>query len=201
MAKGRVDLVDLMSFSSDEEDNAATTSGESWLAVLSSEFNTGAKSQSGTESIRSLAPNFFDGRQSNSGRNSSTNNDHAMQSGKTETRSALLNLAGGGKTNHLNPFKWTVFSSENEAERHSLFNQESRLRASRSCDDLSPPRSPGKKPSNIPQFPHGGFSSYHSLFKPPAELTDFQSPAACNGRQTVQKAESQQSYTSSLYVT
>ena len=199
MAKGRVDLDDLIAFSSDEEDNAAITSGESWLAVLSSEFNAGAGSRFGTESARSSSPSFFDGRQSSSDRNSSRNSNHEVQNAKTKTRSAHLNLASGG--NHLNPFKWTDFSSDNEAERDSLFNQESRLRASRSCDDLSPPRSREKKPSNIPQFPHGGFSSYHSLFKPPSELMNFQSPAACNGRQTVQKAQSQQSYTSSPCVT
>ena len=191
MAKGRVDLDDLMSFSSDEEDNRAITSGESWLAVLSSEFNAGARIRSGTESTRSLSPIFFDGRQSSGGRNSNRNSNHDMQSAKTETRSAHLDLASGGK--HLNPFR-IDFSSDSEAGRNSLFNQDSRLRASRSCDELSPPRSPVKKPANIPQFPHGGFSSYHTLFKPPSDLVDFQSPTASNGREAVQRVQSPVSF-------
>lgn len=198
MEKKRVDLDDLMSFSSDEEDNAAIKSEISWLTVLSSEFSAAARSRSGTESTRSLSPNFcvLDGPQSSSGLSSSKNSSHEMQTAKTETRFAHLSLASGGDHS-----KWVDYSHDSETNRGSLFNQESRLRASRSCDDLSPPRSPVKKPSNIHQFPNGGFSNYHKLFRPPSELVDFQSSTAYSGREGVQNAQSPQSYTSSLYLT
>ncbi|KAJ7350118.1 hypothetical protein OS493_038404 [Desmophyllum pertusum] len=163
MEKERVNLDNLMSFSSDEDedeqDNAAINSEVSWLTVLASELNAARSNRSGTESTRSLSPNFcVDGHQSNSGRNSSKNINHEIQG---ETRVTHSSPASGG--DHL---KWIDFSSDSD----SLFNQESRLRASHSCDELSPPRSPVKKPEKFgthpPPFPHGGFSNYHKLFRP-----------------------------------
>lgn len=198
MEKERVNLDNLMSFSSDEDedeqDNAAINSEVSWLTVLASELNAARSNRSGTESTRSLSPNFcVDGHQSNSGRNSSTNFNHEIQG---ETRVTHSSPASGG--DHL---KWIDFSSDSD----SLFNQESRLRASHSCDELSPPRSPVKKPEKFgthpPPFPHGGFSNYHKLFRPPSELLDIQSSTACNGKEGVQNAQCSHSYTSSLYVT
>lgn len=189
-------LDDLMSFSSDEEDNAAIKSEVSWLTVLSSEFNTVPRSRSGTESTRSLSPNFClsDSHQSSNGRNDSKYSDHHVLAVKTETRSNQPSLDG----EHL---KWVDFSGDCETNHDSLFVQEHKLRASRSCDELSPPRSPVKKRNNVPQFPQGAFANYHKSFMPPAELLDFESAANYNGSGRFKNSHSSNSYTSSLFVT
>ena len=189
---------DLMSFSSDEEDNAAIRSEVSWLTVLSSEFDAIGRSPSGTGTARSLSPNFClsNGQQSSSLQNGSSNSNQEFQTSKQGTRLTHLGHATGDEHS-----KWLNFTNSTETDRDSLFSQESRLRASRSCDDLSPPSSPVKKPSNIAQFPHGGFSNYHKLFRPPSETLDSQSPTASSSKGGVENAQSVQSYTARLYMT
>ena len=189
-------LDNLMSFSSDEEDNAAINSELSWFSVLSSEFSADARSRSGTESTRSLSPNFYpsDGHPSSNTRNDSKYTDHRAQAVKTETRFASLPF----DEDH---FKWVEFSRDSEPGRDSLFNQEYKLRTSRSWEELLPPRSPVKKQNNIPQFPQGGFANYHKSFRPPSELLEHEGTTSHSGSGVYKNIHSSQSYTSSLSVT
>lgn len=189
-------LDNLMSFSSDEEDNAAMKSEVSWRTVLS-DFNVSPRSRSGTESSRSLSPNFShsDSHQPSNGRSDSKYSYHSVQAVKTETRSPKSPFPVDG--DHL---KWVDVLSDFERGRDSnLCNQEFKLRASRSWDALSPPRSPVKKQSNIPQFPQGGFDNYHKAFRPPSVCLD--SERTMNDSEALKNSHRSPSYTSSLSVT
>ena len=189
-------LDNLMSFSSDEEDNAAMKSEVSWQKVFSN-FNVSPRSRSGTESSRSLSPNFChsDSHQPSNGRSDSEYSYHSAQAVKTETRSPQSPFPVDG--DHL---KWVDVLSDFERGRDSnLCNQEFKLRASRSWDALSPPRSPVKKQSNIPQFPQGGFDNYHKAFRPPSVCLDTE--RTMNDSEVLKNSHRSPSYTSSLSVT
>jgi len=203
MAKKMANLDDLMSFSSDEEDNVGIRSEVSWLTILSSEFNAEPRSRSGTDSTRSLSPNFCvsDSHQSKTQRSANVGSDinytgHRAQAVQMEKRSTQPSLPVNG-----DDLKWFDFSSDIDTARDSnLFNQEYKLRASRSWDELSPPRSPVKKSNNVPQFPRGGFTNYHTAFRPPSELLDSEGTANYNACEGLKDSNSPQSYTSSLFV-
>ena len=197
-------LDNLMSFSSDEEDNASVNSELSWQTILSSEFNVGPSCRPGTESTRSLSPNFFisDSHQSSSGRSDSKYSIRHAQGAKMEVLSPQSSFPLDG--DHL---RWIGFSSDIETgPGTNLFDEEFKLRTSHSSDELSPPRSPVKKRNNIPRFPQGGFANYHNAFRPPLE---FNSDRATNYigsevqpiAETLKNTGRSPSYTSSLFVT
>lgn len=196
-------LDNLMSFSSDEEDNASVNSELSWQTILSSEFNVGPSCRSGTESTRSLSPDLFlsDSHQFSNGRSDSKYSVHHAQGTKMELRSPQSSFPFDG--DHL---RWIGFSSDiGTGPVTNLFDEEFKLRKSHSSDELSPPRSPVKKRNNIPRFPQGEFANYHDAFRPPLE---FNSDRATNYSSEVQPiAETLKntgrstSYTSSLFVT
>ena len=188
----------LMSFSSDEEDNVAVNSEVSWLTVLSSEFSVSARGRSGTESTRSLSPNFCpsDSHPASACGNNRGYLEDYQRAVKTETRSSQSSFPSNSQ--RLN---WVEFPSDSDEGRDSLFNQQRQLRTSRSWDELTPPTSPVKKRNNIPQFPQGGFANYHKSFRPPSELLDHEGTASYNGSGVFKNNSSPPSYTSNLFVT
>lgn len=199
MEKQRGNLDDLMSFSSDEEDNVAPRSDVSWLTVLSSEFEGMGISSSGADTVRSLPPNFClsNGKETSNLRNGNDNSNRTLQSTKPGAR---LTHSSHIREEHSNCFNFTT-TTASATGRHSLPEEANRLRASRSCDDLSPPRNPVEKPSKVAEFPHGGFPNYHTLFRPPSEVMDSRHPSDPSGKTEVENAVVVQSYSSRLNVT
>ncbi|XP_022781034.1 phosphatidylinositol 4-phosphate 3-kinase C2 domain-containing subunit beta-like [Stylophora pistillata] len=202
MEKQKGHLDDLMSFSSDEEDNVATRSDPSWLNVLSSEFERIGRSPPSADTARSLSPTFLisNGQQTSSLRNENNLSNRALHS--TKPRARLTHSGHVSDEEHSHLFNFTT-ATANATGRGSLFEEANRLRASRSWDDLSPPGSPVKKTSKVAEFPHGGFPNYHTLFRPPSEVlnSQSQSSSALSGQAEVENAQSEHSYTSRPSVT
>ena len=156
MERGKANEENLMSFSSDEEDNGEVQSKTSWLTTLS-ELNTGSRSCSGSESTRSLSPNFW------------LLDVHERKTGENSIRLPEMDMHISTTGQHAS---WADFTGNFAMEQASLFHQKRDLRISHSCSDLSPPRSPTKKATDISPSHPTVFSNYHQLSRPSSYAFD-----------------------------
>ena len=151
----------LMSFSSDEEDNASSHPDMPWLSVLS---RMEPNSHPVTQNLPSSSPTF----------------EHAeSELLMDERKQAIRSNSGDVSTTHQTlidlPLRvtrtngqdsqrgsWIDFSNEVDGDLLHMFDQDTTLKASHSCDDLLSPRRPDSKSAAF-DFLHAEAVHVHSL--------------------------------------